>query len=111
MPAAFCVDGSCSKWKAGHPIGPEGYPATMDGLTDVYVKRQITEKPPAYLVYSFPLASEELSNSKIIVNETHVQIPLYDMLKAGYSRTYDVADECATLTSLTLLHHAPRRAS
>ena len=68
----FCFANRCSTHKHGKPLGPRGYPISVDGSTPTYVKRQpVVYSNVADILYRYPAGE----TSKMIVTATHVLIP------------------------------------
>mmetsp|Transcript_9345 Transcript_9345/g.14410 ORF Transcript_9345/g.14410 Transcript_9345/m.14410 type:complete len:573 (+) Transcript_9345:13-1731(+) len=104
LPMAFCHkqkgnSNICLPWKRGKPIGDEGYPVHLPGNGAVWVRRYLHEaqnsleyEPAMSQIWRFDLNNQP-EGTLIDVNATHVKIPLYAEILAGYSRIYHALDE------------------
>lgn len=119
LPAAFCYKQKgdlniCSPWQRGKPVGEEGYPIHLPGSDPAWVRRfrhegrsNIDYEPAMSQVWRFDLSNQP-GGALVEINVTHVRIPLYTELLAGYSRTYHALnDEHETGIVTALFLHNP----
>jgi len=102
----------CRAYKNGKYslIGKEGYPVWVPSETKdnskefqkINIKREIIsddpEDPPMEIAYYFDFndQDEDFNNTGISCNGTHITIPTYNKVHAGYSKSYKAFNESET---------------